>query len=124
MLATALYANTVSAEEAEIRAIWAANRRAIDLKIPKLMVESDAEVVITQLQRKVYEGPWNTDALLKDIGNWCSCFEGISFCFVSRNYNGVAHDLAQWGKNSCMDMFWSTSPVWLIPSLERDRLLI
>ncbi|OVA19644.1 Ribonuclease H domain [Macleaya cordata] len=121
--AAAMHINTYSAEEAEIRAIWTAMKQAMERKITALEIESDAKVVVEQLKRKNYCGAWNTDALLKDIEVWSLSFEKLSFNYVPRVCNRVAHELAQWGKNSTTDMFWGTPPVWLLPVLRGDQFL-
>ncbi|OVA10966.1 Reverse transcriptase zinc-binding domain [Macleaya cordata] len=105
-------------------AIWGAIRKAIDLKIPKLVIESDAESLVNQLKNMNFCGSWSTDALLKDIEFWSTKFENLSFCFIPRKGNVVAHELAQWGKSAFYNMSWSSPPVWLLPFLGRNQTVV
>ncbi|OVA00074.1 hypothetical protein BVC80_1699g15 [Macleaya cordata] len=107
-------------EEAEVRAIWIAVKKARDWKITSLEVESDALFVVQRLQQRNYNGTWRTDALLKDIASWVLAFDFISFAFAPRNCNRVAHELAQWGKQNQTEMYWSTPPFWLLHALGGD----
>ncbi|OVA01252.1 Reverse transcriptase zinc-binding domain [Macleaya cordata] len=121
--AAAVPTNVSSAEEAEIRAIWIAMKKAVELGIKTLEIEGDAAVVVEQLQRRNYRGSWNTEAFLRDIEVWSTNFEKLSFNYCPRLCNSVAHELAQWAKNSQYSMFWASPPMWLIPALGRDHTL-
>ncbi|OVA10490.1 Reverse transcriptase zinc-binding domain [Macleaya cordata] len=120
LYAAASHSCFISAEEAEIRGIWLAVKKAWEMNYKKVLIESDVEVVIDQINAGNFAGTWSTDALLQDIKNWKSNFENISFRFVPRCCNSVAHDLAHWGKTTMLDMFWASPPIWLMPALGRD----
>ncbi|OVA01227.1 Reverse transcriptase zinc-binding domain [Macleaya cordata] len=124
VFAAAFHVVASTAEETEVRAIWRAIREALDLKVEKVMVESDAMVVVNQLQRRDFSGCWNTDAYFKDIELWCNNFLATAFNFVPRNCNQPAHAIAQWGKNNELDMFWRYPPVWLLPALGGDHTTV
>ncbi|OVA10971.1 hypothetical protein BVC80_1345g16 [Macleaya cordata] len=110
----------ISAKETEIRAIWYAIKRARELKIKHLIIESDAKEVIDGLKQNLFVGDWSTDAYLKDIGDWRSSFDQLIFSFRNRNCNETAHVIAQWASQNYASMFWSTAPVWLGPYLDKD----
>ncbi|OVA14707.1 Reverse transcriptase zinc-binding domain [Macleaya cordata] len=123
LFVVAAYSSFVSAEEAEVRCIWSAVKKAWEMKYRKVMIESDAAVVINQINDGNFGGRWNTYALLQDINNWRLKFDEISFKFIQRSCNGTAHDIAQWGKNSMLNMCWANPPIWLMASLGRDAAI-
>ncbi|OVA05767.1 Reverse transcriptase zinc-binding domain [Macleaya cordata] len=101
LFAAAIFCYASSAEETEVRAIWTAMRKARELKVKKLLIESDAAFLVDQLNRKEFCGVWNTDAYFKDIQDWWIEFEDVKFVYIPRTCNLVAHDTAAWAKNSC-----------------------
>ncbi|OVA12759.1 Ribonuclease H domain [Macleaya cordata] len=117
IFAAAIYDMFSSAEEAEIRAIWIAVKKAKEQNYRNVEIEGDAKAVLEQLRKGDFNGTWSTDAFLKDIKLWTPYFENIVFTFIPRTCNIVANDLAQWGKNNQTTMYWSSPPIWLLPAL-------
>ncbi|OVA07373.1 Ribonuclease H domain [Macleaya cordata] len=74
LFAAALNANFSSAEEPEIRAIWWAMKKAKEMKIKALEIESDAEVVVEQLKKKNFKAQWGktnaTDMFWEHLPIW------------------------------------------------------
>ncbi|XP_026399680.1 uncharacterized protein LOC113295564 [Papaver somniferum] len=54
-----------SAEEAEARAIWAVLKKALDQKLTRIIVESDAKTLIDQFSDGSFDGDSRTDAIFK-----------------------------------------------------------
>ncbi|OVA10295.1 hypothetical protein BVC80_8791g11 [Macleaya cordata] len=123
LFAAALHSNIFSAEEAEVRAIWAGVHKALEMNIKKVMIECDAEMVINKLKGGDFDGNWCTDALLKDLKEWLPKFESFTFTYIPRVCNIAAHELAQWGKTSMLDMFWSIPPLWLLPFIGKSPFI-
>ncbi|XP_026428366.1 uncharacterized protein LOC113324237 [Papaver somniferum] len=111
----------LSAEEAEARAIWAVLKKALEERLTHIIIESDAKSLIDQFSARNFEGNSCTDAIFKDIQFFSSKLVACIFTFQPRYCNSVVHELAQWAKNNNSTMYWSTPPVWLLPTVEEDH---
>ncbi|XP_026433308.1 uncharacterized protein LOC113330694 [Papaver somniferum] len=56
-----------SPKESETRAIWEVLKKAIELQLTHIIIESDAKTLIDQFSLGNFEGNQRTDALFKDI---------------------------------------------------------
>ncbi|OVA06083.1 hypothetical protein BVC80_1127g3 [Macleaya cordata] len=92
------------------------------MKIQKVVMESDATIVVEKINKRDFNGLWNTDALLKDIEIWIRKFQTITIKYIPRSCNITANELALWGKNSMMDMFRSIPLVWLRSIIGRETI--
>ncbi|XP_026422890.1 uncharacterized protein LOC113318829 [Papaver somniferum] len=110
-----------SAEEAEARAIWAGLKKVVELKLTRIIVESDAQDLVSQFSIGSFGGNLRTDAIFKDIQFFASSLSGCIFSFQPRTCNFVAQELAKWAKANKSSMYWSVPPVWLRPFVEEDH---
>ncbi|XP_010666711.1 uncharacterized protein LOC104883845 [Beta vulgaris subsp. vulgaris] len=79
---------------AEAKAIFLAISWAKKQSLKDIIVESDAQVIVSRLSRAaVYFS--DLDGILGDALSLCSCFHSISFSHVKRSGNFVAHHLAK-----------------------------
>ncbi|XP_026416528.1 uncharacterized protein LOC113311961 [Papaver somniferum] len=81
-----------SAEEAEARAIWAGLKKVVELKLTRIIVESDAQGLVSQFSVGSFDGNPRTDAIFKDIQYFVSSISGCIFSFQPRTCNYVVHD--------------------------------
>ncbi|XP_026417154.1 uncharacterized protein LOC113312631 [Papaver somniferum] len=110
-----------SAEEAEARAIWAVLKKAVEQHLTHIIIESDAKSLIDQFSAGNFDGDSQTDVIFKDILFFSSKLYACIFSFQTRYYNFVAHELPQWDKQNNSTMYWSTPPVWILPTVEEDH---
>ncbi|XP_026435161.1 uncharacterized protein LOC113332876 [Papaver somniferum] len=110
-----------SAEEPEARAIWAVLKKALEQQLTHIIIESDAKSLVDQFSAGNFDGDSRTDVIFKDI-HLCSLkLTACIFSFQPRYCNSVAHELALWAKTNNSTMYWSTPPIWLLPTVEEDH---
>ncbi|XP_026383564.1 uncharacterized protein LOC113279067 [Papaver somniferum] len=110
-----------SAEEAEARAIWVVLKKAVELKLTHIIVESDAQELVSQFSAGRFDGTPRTNAINKDIQLFASSLIDCIFSFRPRTSNYVAHELAKWEKNNKSSMYRSVPHVWLRHFVEEDH---
>ncbi|XP_074297689.1 uncharacterized protein LOC141628444 [Silene latifolia] len=91
--------------------------------IPFVVIESDCRGVIEDLKNQ-RSGRSELFLIYQDILQLCTSFSSISFTFVRRNFNRVAHDLAHSLPWVTGRRRWTTDfPDWLL-SLVCDDLKV
>ncbi|XP_026383955.1 uncharacterized protein LOC113279475 [Papaver somniferum] len=108
------------AEEAEARAIWAVLKKSFEQQLTHIIIESDAKSLLDQFSAGNLDGDSRTDAIFKDIHFFSSKLTAFTLSFQPRYCNSVAHELALWEKTNNSTMYWSTPPVWILPTIEED----
>ncbi|XP_026396592.1 uncharacterized protein LOC113291254 [Papaver somniferum] len=113
--------NVHSAEEAEVRAIWAVLKKAVEQHLSHIIIESDVKAFIDQFSDGNFDGDTRTDAIFNDILFFSTKLSAFIFSFQPRVYNYVAYELALWAKQNNSTMYWFKPPVWILPTVEEDH---
>ncbi|XP_050239380.1 uncharacterized protein LOC126688624 [Quercus robur] len=77
---------------------------ARELKLPHVIIESDSLIAIQSLQALNIEG--GVGHLCQGILNLMDSFKSWNFKHLKRDYNKVAHDLAQYARQNGMSQVW------------------
>ena len=81
----------------EALAIKLAMERACSLGWRRMVCESDSQIVVDMINnQRVDDSSWQIASLVREILHLSSFLDGISFCHIPREWNGVADVLAKW----------------------------
>ena len=81
----------------EALAIKLAMERACSLGWRRMVCESDSQIVVDMINnQRVDDSSWKIASLVREILHLSSFVDGISFCHIPREWNGVADVLAKW----------------------------
>ncbi|KAL0016261.1 hypothetical protein SO802_003330 [Lithocarpus litseifolius] len=80
----------------EAKAAYAAVNNIVEAGLKRVIIEGDAWNVIAPLKDKMSSSKWTIDVILQNILALCNLFDDISFSFVKREDNSLAHLLALW----------------------------
>ena len=92
----------------EALAIKLAMERACSLGWRRMVCESDSQIVVDMINnQRVDDSSWQIASLVREILHLSNFLDGISFCHIPREWNGVADVLAKWAseKGTGWDIF-------------------
>ena len=106
----------------EAKATWLAIKKAADEGFKRIILEGDALNVIEPLKNKAVIPHWRIKAVLEDILFLVKYFDNVSFSFIYRDSNIIAHLLAQWAAllNWCGAISISNLSPMLVKAFDRD----
>ncbi|XP_075659148.1 uncharacterized protein LOC142629034 [Castanea sativa] len=108
-----------SVELTEIFAIEQGVLLAQELQLPQVIVESDSLATIQALNEKATESTFGH--LIQGILRVCDSFESYHFKHLSRSYNAVAHELAQYARRTGNYQIWKgAAPSFVLSFLLTD----
>ena len=94
---------------------------AQELQLPRVIVESDSSNVIQAIQEKATGS--SSGHIIQRILQTCESFESCFFKHLSRNFNTVAHELAQHARRSGSQHLWKgVMPPVVAASLQSDMM--
>lgn len=109
------------AELTEIMALEQGVLLAQELQLPRVIVESDSSNVIQAIQEKATGS--SSGHIIQRILQTCESFESCFFKHLSRNFNTVAHELAQHDRRSGSQHLWKgVMPPVVAASLQSDMM--
>ena len=109
-----------SAEAAELVAAYEAINFAVDAGFRNFLLEGDNIGVMNAI-RCNEDGLGSGGAIVADIVKACLSCASLSFCFVKREGNCVAHQLAKYARSILDFVVWlEDPPSWLNDVLSRD----
>ncbi|XP_023872147.1 uncharacterized protein LOC111984763 [Quercus suber] len=108
-------------ELTEIMAVEQGVLLAQELQLPWVIVESDSSNVIQAIQEKATGSSYGH--IIQRILQSCESFESCFFKHLSRNFNSVAHELAQHARRSGSHCLWKgVTPPVVATFLQSDLL--
>lgn len=117
--------NCLTPLEAETKTILLAMDLAEKKAWSKIVIESDAEIVIKVLNNEKLSYPWRIRQMVLQIRSRISYFNGVQFKFKKKGANEVAHTLASFAfKNHVFNWWLMDTPPPCIASLcDRESIL-
>ncbi|XP_075674920.1 uncharacterized protein LOC142644128 [Castanea sativa] len=109
------------AELTEIMALKQGVLLAQELQLPRVIIKSDSSNAIQAIQDKATGSSF--EHLIQGILRASVSFENCLFKHLSRNFNTVAHELAQHARRSGTQQLWKgVTPPIVAPFLQSDML--
>ncbi|OIT40345.1 hypothetical protein A4A49_16308 [Nicotiana attenuata] len=104
---------------AEAFATRKAIERAIQNGLRKIYIFSDAKGIVDMLKRSV-KASWDVEVACENIWNMTSNLEHVSFVYIPRIFDSVAHNLAQFSVFLVHGVSWgSIFPSWVVKEAVR-----
>lgn len=105
----------------ELWAIFEGLKIAKSMGCSRIVVESDSKLAVQFLNKEIQIW-WEVEALVESIWSIVPSFRNISFCYIPRKCNCVAHEIAQFSKaNSYHETWVRNFPSWLCKWVVYDQ---